>query len=191
MKMTAIEKHFVNGPQHTARVADRAVQLLERIDIQGARRYLDVGCGVGEADWEVARRSGLEVTGVDVDPAQIEIAQSHGADPHVSFVAMDATKLEFGDAEFDVVASSMMGHHLRDWEQALAEMIRVLRPGGHLIYTDLTFPSWFAATGRRLLPFVALPSANRAETVASKAGLTKVFESRTGMRREFIWMKNG
>ena len=67
MKMNAIEKHFVNGPGHTRRAAHRARQLLDRIDIQAARRYLDVGCGVGAAACEIAARCGLDVTGIDVD----------------------------------------------------------------------------------------------------------------------------
>ena len=76
MKMTAIEKHFVNSPGHTLQVAHRAQQLLDRIDIQAARRYLDVGCGVGAAASEIAARFGLDVTGIDVDPGQIEAART-------------------------------------------------------------------------------------------------------------------
>lgn len=47
MRMTAIEKHFVNSLEHALQVADHAQQLLDRIDIEAGWRYLDVGCGVG------------------------------------------------------------------------------------------------------------------------------------------------
>ena len=64
-------------------------------------------------------------------------------------MVMDATRLQFDDAQFDVVASSMVTHHLPHWETAFSEMIRVLRPGGYLLYTDFMLPSWLAAIGRR------------------------------------------
>lgn len=188
MKMTAIEKHFVNSPGHTLQVARRAQQLLDRIDIQAARRYLDVGCGVGAAASEIAARFGLDVTGIDVDPGQIEAARA--AYPHLHFMVMDATKLQFHDAEFDIVATSMVTHHMPGWERAFSEMIRVLRPGGYLIYSDFMLPSWLAAAGRRIIPFVGLPSKKPIESLASGAGLTKVHESRSGLRFDFIWLKN-
>ena len=187
--MTAIEKHFVNSPGHTLEVAHRAQQLLDRINIKPSWRYLDVGCGVGAA-CEIARRSGLDVTGIDVDPGQIEAARAGSAHPHVHFIVMDATKLQFQDAEFDIVASSMVTHHVPGWESSFSEMIRVLRPGGYLLYSDFIFPSWLAAVGRRLVPFVGIPWRNRIESLASKAGLTEVHQSRAGLRFDFIWLRN-
>jgi ubiquinone/menaquinone biosynthesis C-methylase UbiE len=103
---------------------------------------------------------------------------------------MDATKLQFHDAEFNVVASSMITHHIPRWEQAFGEMIRVLRPGGYLIYSDFMFPSWLAAAGRRLLPFAGFPSRKRTESLATQAGLTMIHQSRAGLRFDFIWLRN-
>jgi len=91
--MTAIEKHFVNRPEHALQVAGRAQQLLDQIRIEAAWRYLDVGCGVGAAARAIAQRSGLDVTGIDVDPRQIEAARVREAHPHVRFMVMDATRL--------------------------------------------------------------------------------------------------
>ncbi len=188
MKMTAFEKHFINSANHTLQVARRARQLLDRIDIRAARRYLDVGCGVGAAASEVAARSGMEVTGIDVDPGQIKTARA--AHPHLRFMVMDAAKLQFHDAEFDIVATSMVTHHMTDWERAFSEMIRVLRPGGYLIYSDLMLPSWLAAAGRRIIPFAGFPSTKLIESFASGIGLTKIYQSRRGMRFDFIWLRN-
>jgi ubiquinone/menaquinone biosynthesis C-methylase UbiE len=187
--MTAIEKHFVNSPGHTLQVAHRAQQLLDHLSIQAEWRYLDVGCGVGAADCEIAKRYSLDVTGIDVDPGQIEAARASGANPRLRFMVMDATKLQFHDAEFDIVASSMVTHHMPDWERAFSEMIRVLRPEGYLIYSDFMLPSWLAVIGRLLIPFVGIPSTNRIESLASRAGLTKVYQLRTGLRFDFIWMR--
>ena len=189
MRMTAIEKHFVNRPEHTLKVAHRAQQLLDRIDIQTGWRYLDVGCGVGVADSEIAKRYRLDVTGIDVDPGQIEAVRAREANPRFRFMVMDATKLQFHDAEFDIVASSMVTHHMPDWEQAFSEMIRVLRPGGYLIYSDFMLPSWLAVAGSLLIPFVGMPSRKLIESLASRAGLTKVYQSRSGLRFDFIWLR--
>jgi len=189
MRMTGIEKHFVNSPEHTLRVARRAQRLLDRIDIRGTWRYLDVGCGVGTAAFEIVERYGLDVTGIDVDPGQIEAARARAAHTHVRFMVMDATKLQFNDAEFDIVATSMVTHHTSGWEQVFFEMIRVLRPGGYLIYSDFMLPSWLAAVGHRLIPFVGFPSMKRIESLASGAGLTKVHQSRAGLQFDFVWLK--
>jgi ubiquinone/menaquinone biosynthesis C-methylase UbiE len=103
---------------------------------------------------------------------------------------MNATKLLFHDAEFDIVATSMATHHMPDWEGAFHEMIRVLRAGGYLIYSDLMLPSRLAAVGRRLMPFVGFPSTKLVESLASEAGLTKVYQSRGGLRSDFIMLRN-
>ncbi len=190
MRMTALEKHFVNSPKHTLQVVHRAQQQLDRIDIQDAWRYLDVGCGVGAAACEISTKYSLDVTGIDVDPGQIERARANATHPHFHFIVMDATKLHFHDAEFDIVASSMITHHMPAWKRAFSEMIRVLRPGGYLIYSDFMPPSWLAAIGRRLIPFVGFPSAKLIESIASEAGLTKVHESRAGLRFDFIWLRS-
>ncbi len=188
MKMNPIEKYFVNNREHTLRAANRAQQLLDRIDFQGSWRYLDVGCGVGAAACEIAERYGLDVTGVDVDPGQIEATRA--THPHLRFMVMDATKLQFHDAEFDIVATSMVMHHTQDWERAFSEMIRVLRPGGYLIYSDFMLPSWLGAAARCIVAFFGFPSTERLEFLASGADLTKVHRSRSGLRLDFIWLKN-
>jgi ubiquinone/menaquinone biosynthesis C-methylase UbiE len=188
--MTAIEKRFVNSPGHTVQVAHRAQLLLDRIDYKPGWRYLDVGCGIGATACEIAKQCELDVTGIDVDPKQIAAAWARGANPQPRFETMDATKLQFHNAEFDIVASSMATHHIPHWERAFTEMIRVLRPGGFLIYTDFIFPSWLAEAGRRFIPFAGMPSKKQTESLASTAGLTQIHQSRSGLQADFIWRKN-
>jgi ubiquinone/menaquinone biosynthesis C-methylase UbiE len=189
MKMAAFEKFFVNSPSHTRAVATRATELLNRIDHVSGWKYLDVGCGVGAADRAIAATSGMDVTGIDLDPKQIGVATSQGAPPNLHFRVMDATRLEFSDSQFDVVAASMVTHHTPNWERVFREMVRVLRAGGYLIYGDFVFRPWLAAVGRRLIPFAGFPSADAVNSLAATAGLVKIYERRRFRQADTIWQK--
>jgi ubiquinone/menaquinone biosynthesis C-methylase UbiE len=190
MKMTVLEKYFVNRPGHTRTVADRALELLGHIDLEAGWRYLDVGCGVGSSAGVIARETNLVVTGIDVDPKQIAAANDGAAHQNLHFRVMDATALDFRDGEFDIVATSMMTHHIQGWERAFSEMVRVLRTGGYLIYTDLAFPSWLARAGRRLIPFIGLPSTGALRSLAVGAGLTTVYQAQKSGHVDTIWLKS-
>ncbi len=103
-------------------------------------RVLDVGCGPGHLSIRLADL-GLEVTGLDLDPAMIERAQAHatGADGinRPSFVVGDASALPFPDASFDVAVSTFSVHHWAEPAAGLAEIGRVLRPGGRALIWDV------------------------------------------------------
>ena len=60
--------------------------------------------------------------------------------PGVRFLVADATNLPFSGDEFDLVYTNKTTHHIADWQQAITEMVRVLKPGGHLVYTDFVAP---------------------------------------------------
>jgi len=187
MKMTALEKRFVNDPGHARKVAGRARQMLERIGPEAGWRYLDVGCGTGAAAREISG-GGLEVTGVDVDPKQIEAARGAGEGRNLRFRVMDATALDFGDGEFDIVATSMATHHIPDWERAFSEMVRVLRPGGYLIYSDHVFPAWLARIVR-FVRFIRFPTRAALDAVIARSKLSEVYAARKSRRVDAIWLK--
>lgn len=152
MKMRRFEKRFVNSASHSRRVAEHAVQLLQAADPQPGQRLLDVGCGNGAAPIHVAKTLGLAVTGVDIDAEQIQTAAATGrGQEDVRFLAADATSLPLADGEFDLVYSNKTTHHIRDWQRALAEMTRVLTPGGYLLYSDFVAPLGHRLPTRRAL----------------------------------------
>ncbi len=92
-------------------------------------RWLDVGCGTGAFSQLVLDRcSPQSVTGVDPAPAQVEHARRQS--PDADFRVADAMDLPFADGEFDIVASALVINFIPDRAKALAEMHRVLRPGG-------------------------------------------------------------
>lgn len=106
-------------------------------------RVLDVGCGPGHLSIRLAREHGLEVTGLDLDPAMIERARANGERMVVdrggqpSFVVGDVASLPFADGTFDLVVSTLSMHHWDDPSAGLTEVARVLRPGARALIWDL------------------------------------------------------
>lgn len=128
--------------------------MLRLVGAVDQHRVLDVGCGSG-ALFAALRAKGAVVTGVDASRAMIELARQRlgeGAD----LVESDVSRpLPFADRTFDDVVASLVLHYLRDWTAPLAEMRRVLKPGGRLILSvnhpsvyKLTYPEadYFAVT---------------------------------------------
>ena len=92
-------------------------------------RVLEVGCGWGElAEW-IARDTGAEVVATDLSPHMVELARSRGVVAQVA----DVQELPFADGEFDVAVAAWMLYHVPDLDRGLAELARVLRPGGRLV----------------------------------------------------------
>jgi SAM-dependent methyltransferase len=100
-------------------------------DVTG-RRILDAGCGSGPL-FAALRDRGAVVTGIDASAEMLELARRRlgaGADLRVADLA---DPLSFPDGAFDDVVASLVLHYLEDWGPTLAELRRVLRPGGRLI----------------------------------------------------------
>jgi ubiquinone/menaquinone biosynthesis C-methylase UbiE len=101
---------------------------------------LEIGCGSGAMAAEVLRRfPDVRLTATDYDQSMVEAAQRRLAvfNSRVEVRQADATSLPFPEASFDAALSFIMLHHVVDWERALVELVRVLRPGGVLIGYDL------------------------------------------------------
>lgn len=96
------------------------------------RRILDAGCGSGPLA-AALRAKGALVTGFDVSAAMVDLARQRLGDDADLHVADLATPLPFADAEFDDVVASLVLHYLEDWAGPLAELRRLLKPGGRLI----------------------------------------------------------
>ncbi len=112
--------------------------------IQPGEAVLDVGCGTGTLAMKIQRRVGRagRVTGVDPGTQQIARARSKAARRHmpIEFQLGVIEQLPFPDQTFDVVFSTLMMHHLPAplKRQGLAEIARVLKPGGRLVIADFT-----------------------------------------------------
>jgi SAM-dependent methyltransferase len=115
--------------------------IFARHPLADGARVLDAGCGTGEIVARLAARfSGATFVGVDLEAPHLERARARCRPfaSRTSFEVGDALALSFGDAEFDLVMSRHVLQAVPDAERAVAEMIRVLRPGGrvHLVVED-------------------------------------------------------
>ncbi|MED7929080.1 methyltransferase domain-containing protein [Nonomuraea sp. LP-02] len=100
-------------------------------DVAG-RRILDAGCGAGPL-FAALRDRGAVVTGVDASAGMLELARRRlGAEADLRVVDL-AGPLPFPDDTFDDVVASLVLHYLEDWGPTLAEIRRVLKPGGRLL----------------------------------------------------------
>lgn len=110
--------------------------------LQPGETVLDVGCGTGSLAMEAYKRVGAtgRVCGIDPGPRQVARARSKAgrASLPIDFQIGVIEQLAFPDRSFDVVLSTLMMHHLPDdlKRLGLAEMARVLKPGGRLVIVD-------------------------------------------------------
>jgi demethylmenaquinone methyltransferase/2-methoxy-6-polyprenyl-1,4-benzoquinol methylase len=118
-------------------------------DLDG-KKCLDVGTGTGEIAFMMASRGG-NVTGIDLTPAMIELAEKKIAEnnmPAVEMIVGDALNLPFENETFDCITSGYMLRNVTDIPRAVAEMHRVLKSGGVCVVAELARP-----TNRLIRPF--------------------------------------
>ncbi len=124
---------------------DRSMRLMERIQFGGGRQWvcsravgdvLEVGVGTG-LNFPFYPR-GVRITGIDLSPAMLAVARERAIDlgRSVDLREGDALSLPFPDRAFDTVVATLVLCAVPDDRAALAELIRVLRPGGRLLLLD-------------------------------------------------------
>lgn len=110
---------------------ERPAMLALAGDVTG-RRILDAGCGSGPLS-AALRAKGATIAAFDGSAEMVAIARRRLGDDVPVTVADLAAPLPFADGEFDDVVASLVLHYLEDWAGPLAELRRVLKPGGRLI----------------------------------------------------------
>jgi SAM-dependent methyltransferase len=100
---------------------------------------LSVGCGPGMLLRQLcAIDPSIRATGIDISAERVrEAAHKSGASARLKFVRGDAHAMQFPSDSFDLVYARMLFEYLRDKERAAAEMVRVCRPGGMVLFQDL------------------------------------------------------
>jgi ubiquinone/menaquinone biosynthesis C-methylase UbiE len=143
---------------------------LERLPWRGGERVLDVGCGPSDLLGEMARhrvarhhQSWGILVGFDFSDGMIAKATRTAAGLPVHFFVGDVQAIPLSDETFDVVMARHMLYHVPDIDRAVAEAVRVLRPGGSLLATTnraRNMPEYEAILGRAAarFPSVAEPA---------------------------------
>jgi demethylmenaquinone methyltransferase/2-methoxy-6-polyprenyl-1,4-benzoquinol methylase len=116
----------------------------DRAELEPGSAALDVCCGTGDLALELAGRvaPGGEVVGCDFSEPMLDLARAKAAErgAEVRFEWADALELPYEDARFDAVTVGFGVRNLSDLDVGLAEMTRVLRPGGRLVILEITQP---------------------------------------------------
>ena len=131
---------------------DRDIQFWEKVQFGGGRewigarakgRVLEVAVGTGR-NFDVYSR-GVEITGVDLSPNMLDIARRHATDLdlEVDLRVAAAEALPFEDDSFDTAVCTLSLCTIPDPAASIAEMKRVLRPGGQLLLLDHIGSSWW------------------------------------------------
>ena len=105
---------------------------------------LDVATGTGDLALALARRVGPggEVVGADFSEPMLERARRKAAEvPQVRFEQANALALPYGDGEFAAATVGFGARNFSDLDRGLAEMVRVVRPGGHVVVLEITTPT--------------------------------------------------
>jgi ubiquinone/menaquinone biosynthesis C-methylase UbiE len=101
---------------------------------------LEIGAGSGAMAEQLLRSyPALVMTATDFDHEMVDVIATRleTFGDRVAVQPADATELPFADDSFDAALSWVMLHHTVEWEKALAEAVRVVRPGGHVVAYDL------------------------------------------------------
>ena len=143
MKLNRAERWLVNNPARALVQRFYEIPLLRRL---GGRvesgRVLEVGCGRGVAlPLLLSELGAMHADGIDFDPEQVRRAERRLAGRfkgRIEVRVASAEQLPFAEASFDAVFDFGILHHVPRWQTAIAEIGRVLKPGGTFFFEEVT-----------------------------------------------------
>ena len=128
-----IDNTGTDGDDSRRFIIDPVMQ--QRLAARPYKKALDVGCGEGRF-CRVMQGCGIAATGID--PTQTLLAEARRRDPQGHYRAGRAERMDFADGSFDLVVSYLTLIDIPDVKAGIAEMARVLKPGGTLLIANLT-----------------------------------------------------
>lgn len=127
--------HYDRRWRHYVEATLRAT--IAGVEVRGGERVLDLACGTGAMERRLLDRwPSLRIVGADLSRGMLSQAASNPPDDMVGWVQASSARLPLADSSFDLAISANSFHYFRSPLDALAEIRRVLRPGGHLVLVD-------------------------------------------------------
>jgi ubiquinone/menaquinone biosynthesis C-methylase UbiE len=173
MKLNAIERAAMNNPLRAAHQHRREAAWFRRLaggELSG-QHVLEVGCGRGVGAEVILDRLGAaKVTAFDLDESMVERARERLHARPVSLSVGDVCAIAEPAGSVDTIVDFGIIHHVPDWQLSLAEIARVLRPGGLLLFEEIprhVLDTWTFRT------FTVHPRENRFETPDFAAELAR------------------
>ena len=118
-------------------------KFIQKLDIQDDYTILDVACGTGDVGIEIIKKHSVSVTGIDLSPKMVELAQGKARRKkldNITFIEGDAENLPLNDNSVDCLTISYGFRNISKYETALLEFHRVLKPGGRLGILEFSKP---------------------------------------------------
>lgn len=141
-------------------------QFKRRNGVRAGHRVLDVGCGTADLCLLMGSQVGTtgRITGLDLSPEMLAVGrrkvERSAFRDRIRLVQGNALALPFSKGSFDVVTSGFVMRNVADLERALAEMVRVTRPGGRVVIIELSHPVsplirfWYRFYFSRIVPLM-------------------------------------
>lgn len=135
---------YWDGPDDDSTFEEAGARLtdimIDKLGVKPGDRILDLGCGPGKPAVRLAHATGASVVGVSISTMDVELAneraRAEGVSDRVRFQCADANDLPFEAGSFDAVLALESIVHIEDRAHVLAQIARVLRPGGRVALTD-------------------------------------------------------
>lgn len=171
--------------------------MLEELPVSPGMEALDIATGTGEFARALSSRVG-SVTGLDATDAMLDQGRKFvgkAGISNISFRQGVVQDLPFADSSFDIVACRYAFHHFADPKPVISEMVRVCKPGGHIIIVDIIIPDESLAVENNYYEWLCDPSHTRAlhpgefETHLRLFGMEVISARTRVLENEFIeWM---
>jgi len=143
VKLNPVELALVNNPLRTLLLRATVGRLYDAACAPPVARVLEIGCGAGSGVEEIFHRfNPTAIDAFDLDEAQVARARERLAGQpnglELRLWVGDAERIDAGDGCYDAVFEFTIFHHIPRWRQAIAEVRRVLRPGGIFLFEELS-----------------------------------------------------